>query len=452
MNEQPRAILAGAVDEMLALAQRLGWQIDAVVDPLLDGDWRGLTAFRRDEDAIANFRPKTVILAIDDPMVRRRVDQFYRSNNIRVATLVDGTVDPSTALGEGSVVQVGGVVTTNCRLGRAVRVNLGAVVMHDADVGDYVTIAPRAVILGRVRIGAGAYIGANATVLPDRTVGAGAIVGAGAVVSRDVADGDVVAGIPARVIKKNHRWASDARQQLGLTLLRPIVCVIQARMGSQRLPGKVMMPLAGAPMLQRLIERVQPSHSIDELVVATSMGAENQPIAALCKKLGVRCHRGDENDVLSRFLTIGEETSARTYIRLTGDNPFVDASLVDHVIDVYASGAGSFDYLNNVDESGYPFGLFVEVFSADALLRASADKSAENLEHVTFALRNSGRFRTKVVKAPGPFRYQSLTVDTSEDFSAISKIFENEYSRNPTFGFRDLIDQLHCVARSGSNR
>jgi spore coat polysaccharide biosynthesis protein SpsF len=433
MAETGGAVLAGAADEMLSLARRKGCAVKCVVDPLLkEREWRGLPAFCSDREALEAMQPDSVILAIDDPVIRRRVDIFYQEHRVSAVTLTDGAIDPSATLGEGTVVQLGGGVTTHCRLGRAVRVNMAALVMHDAKIGDYATIAPRAVVLGRATIGAGAYIGANSTILSDRTVGAGAIVGAGAVVTRDVADATVVAGVPARVLRKDHRWLKET--------CGPVACVVQARMGSQRLPGKVMLPLAGAPMLQRLLERLKPAGSIDRLVVATSTNAENDPIEALCKTLGVNCLRGDEDNVMSRFLAVGEQTGAKTFVRLTGDNPFVDASLIDHLVEAFAAATPRADYVNNIDEDGFPYGLYAEIFSADALDRASKDTSPENREHVTWALRK-GDFRTATVRAPGRFRYRRLTVDTPEDFAFAGQAFEREYRRNPAFGFRDLIEE-----------
>jgi spore coat polysaccharide biosynthesis protein SpsF len=433
MAEARRAVLAGAVDEMLSLARRLGWEIICVVDPQLkDNEWRGLRVYRSDAQAVVAVKPKVVILAIDDPVARRRVDRFYQEHGVCAVTLTDGHIDPSAALGEGTVVQLGGAVTTHCVLGRAARINMSALVMHDASIGDYATIAPRATILGRVTIGAGSYIGANSTILPDRTVGAGAIVGAGAVVTHDVPDGAVVTGVPARIVRRDLRWLK--------AVCGPVVCVIQARMGSARLPGKVMLPLAGAPMLQRLIERLKPAACLDRIVVATSTNAENDPIEKLCRQLGIDCHRGDEQNVLSRFLAVSDQTAAQTLVRMTGDNPFVDATLVDHLVMAYSGATPAVDYLSNIDKDGFPYGLYAEIFSADALRRASKDDSAENCEHVTRALRH-GDFRTAIAHAPGRFRYQRLTVDTPEDFAIVSQAFEAEYRRDPAFGFRDLIEQ-----------
>jgi spore coat polysaccharide biosynthesis protein SpsF len=138
-------------------------------------------------------------------------------------------------------------------------------------------------------------------------------------------------------------------------------------------------------------------------------------------------------------------SGARTLIRLTGDNPFVDATLIDYLVEAFA--ASEPDYLNNIDE-GFPYGLYAEVFSAEALSRASEDGSAENREHVTWALRNGG-FRAVTVPAPGRFRYRRLTVDTPEDFALVAPAFEAEYGRNPAFGFRDLFEQADLESVAG---
>jgi sugar O-acyltransferase (sialic acid O-acetyltransferase NeuD family) len=139
-----------------------------------------------------------VVLAIDPPRIRERLAAHYGLD--RLLTLIAPTafVSPTARVGQGSIVQRGVLVGRNARLGTAVKLNCGAQLHHDAEVGDFTTVAPGARILGTVRIGSRTYIGAEAVILPRIKIGDECVIGAGAVVSRDVRDGSVVKGVPAR--------------------------------------------------------------------------------------------------------------------------------------------------------------------------------------------------------------------------------------------------------------
>jgi len=136
-------------------------------------------------------------------------------------------------------------------------------------------------------------------------------------------------------------------------------------MGSRRLPGKVLMDLAGAPLLQRLIERVRGAHFIDRLVLAIPGGAENDIIEVLCNRWKCEVYRGSESNVLHRIL--GAADDAEVIVRLTADNPFVDRNLVDYVLGAYLSAAPPVCYASNIEDSGFPYGLYVEVVAESAL-------------------------------------------------------------------------------------
>ena len=219
-----------------------------------------------------------------------------------------------------------------------------------------------------------------------------------------------------------------------------IVAVIQARMNSSRLPGKILMSFAGAPMLQRLVERVSGAKTLDGLVIATSDTQADDPVEALCNQIGVSCHRGSEIDVLGRMLGAAQSHRADVLVRLTADNPFVDASLVDFVVGCFLGADEQVDYVQNVDDCGFPFGLYVEVCTMDALREANAQASAEEREHVTLYVRQRpDAFAHIRVEAPGAFQETHLSVDTPEDHARLKPLFERLHAENPAFGMAELV-------------
>lgn len=217
-----------------------------------------------------------------------------------------------------------------------------------------------------------------------------------------------------------------------------VVGVIQARMGSTRLPGKVLMPLAGAPLLQRLIERVRGARRLAHLVVATSEQPENDAIAELCARIGCPCHRGSESDVLRRMLdACGAD--ADIMVRLTADNPFVDGELVDMVVAALLAEWPRAAYAANVDDCGFPYGLFVEAAATAPLRRALASSDPMDHEHVTWHVRQRPETYPRVnVRAPLPFGCSSLTIDTPEDYQRLRPFFERLHAGAPSFTYRDI--------------
>ena len=218
--------------------------------------------------------------------------------------------------------------------------------------------------------------------------------------------------------------------------------IVQARMTSTRLPGKVLLPLAGEPMLTRLIERLRRVRRPDGIVVATTTNATDDPIAALCTQLGVHCHRGSEHDVLSRYADAARLHGADVVVRITSDCPLIDPALIDQTIAAYDEGGS--DYVSNMLPPTWPYGMAVEVFSAAALAQAHAEATqAAEREHVTpFLYWHPERYRLRNVASPVDLSHHRWTVDTPEDYALVSRLFDHLMPIRPNFTQADVLALL----------
>lgn len=226
---------------------------------------------------------------------------------------------------------------------------------------------------------------------------------------------------------------------------KPTVAIIQARMTSTRLPGKVLADICGQPVLARLAERLRRAARIDRIVLATTTNADDDPVAALAAELGLTCFRGSEHDVRSRYVGAAAEADAGTVVRVTGDCPLIDPAIIDRVVGALSdSGA---DYAANILERSYPIGMDVEAFRRAALDRSvDIDGSADAVEHVTPGLyRHPEKFTLESLVAPDMHRDPDLrlTLDTPEDLDLIRRIFGRLYTEDPAF---DLMDILAMIA------
>lgn len=204
-----------------------------------------------------------------------------------------------------------------------------------------------------------------------------------------------------------------------------IVAVIQARVGSSRLPGKVLKPLLDRPVLEWVIRRAQASRLVTKVVVATSTLPGDDPIEEMCTTVGVTCFRGSEQDVLSRYYGAASENGADVVVRITSDCPFADANVIDQVIGHLLDTGG--DYVYNTRERTYPHGLDAEAFLFTALESAHQQATEEyQREHVTPYIRSTGLFRVSHVSAPPELYMPELriTVDTEEDYMLARAIYE----------------------------
>ncbi|TCT26465.1 spore coat polysaccharide biosynthesis protein SpsF [Melghiribacillus thermohalophilus] len=221
------------------------------------------------------------------------------------------------------------------------------------------------------------------------------------------------------------------------------VAIIQARMGSTRLPGKVLKKVLGKPLLEYQLERVKKSRLIDEIVVATTVKEQDQPIVDFCTEKGVSCYRGSEEDVLARYYEAANEYEAEIVVRLTSDCPVIDPGVIDRVIQAFLEDEEA-DYVSNTLERTFPRGMDTEVFSFQALEQAfqSARMQSER-EHVTpYIWKNSDRFSIKSVFHRDDLSIHRWTVDTPEDFELIKKMIEHLYRVQRDFSMEDMLQLL----------
>ncbi|MBI3475467.1 MAG: aminotransferase class III-fold pyridoxal phosphate-dependent enzyme [Acidobacteria bacterium] len=219
-----------------------------------------------------------------------------------------------------------------------------------------------------------------------------------------------------------------------------IVAIVQARMGSQRFPGKTLVDLQGRPMLARVVDRVRQSRMVDRVVIATSRGSADDPIAEFCREEEVACFRGSEDDVLDRFYEAAKENGADVVVRITADCPLIDAGVIDRVIECFQRG--DCDYASNALRYTYPDGLDTEVFSMAALKQAwrEASKQSER-EHVTPYLR-AGKFRVVNVANDLPLeKSQRWTVDHPADMDFIRGVYST-FGGKTDFRYEDVMQIL----------
>lgn len=220
------------------------------------------------------------------------------------------------------------------------------------------------------------------------------------------------------------------------------LAILQARLSSTRLPGKVLLPILGRPMLELQVERILRSTKISELLIATSTSPEDEKIVALCLRLGIRYYQGQLDDVLDRFYKAAEETGPENVIRLTGDCPLVDPSVIDRVVTYFESD--TFDYASNTLEPTFPDGLDVEVFTFSGLRRCwSEARLPSEREHVTpYFYSNPQIFKLGSYKDQINRSNIRWTVDEAADYELITKIYEGCYRNNAKFDMNDVLTFL----------
>lgn len=226
-----------------------------------------------------------------------------------------------------------------------------------------------------------------------------------------------------------------------------IVTIIQARMGSTRLPGKILMPLGDQSVLGQVIIRAQAVPSVSQVVVATTTDAKDDAIAAECKKYGILCTRGSEEDVLSRYYEAAITAKADHIVRITSDCPLLDPEVTESVVQLHlATGA---DFTCNTLLRKFPRGLDTEVFPMWALREAYEEATSKfHREHVCpFIYQQEGRYRLEHFLYPDDYSEYRWTVDTPEDYELVSRIYSQLHVPGQIFPWLQAIELMKAQPR-----
>jgi spore coat polysaccharide biosynthesis protein SpsF len=227
--------------------------------------------------------------------------------------------------------------------------------------------------------------------------------------------------------------------------MQKIITLVQARTSSTRLPGKVLMPLCGKPLLLRMVERLRQAKLAGRIVVVTTNDTSDDSIVDLCNSQGIDVFRGDMNNLLDRHYQAAKAYDAEIVLKIPSDCPLIDPAIVDFVIDYYLQNSGKFDYVSNLHPATYPDGNDVEVMSFKSLEMAwkNATRKLE-LEHTTpYLWENPDQFSIGNVVWPSGKDYSMShrwTIDYPEDYQFIKTVYDELYPKNPIFSMGEIID------------
>jgi spore coat polysaccharide biosynthesis protein SpsF len=231
------------------------------------------------------------------------------------------------------------------------------------------------------------------------------------------------------------------------------VVVVQARMTSTRLPGKVLMDLDGQPLLERQLTRLERCERVDEIVLAVTVNATDDPLVALADRLGLRWHRGSEDDVLGRYVGAAREADADMVVRVTSDCPLIDATETDAVIGALEARRDSCDYANNFAEPVLPLGLATEALWRDVLERANRmATSVSAREHVTPFIHSERPELFVLHGVRGSVEAPELrwTVDTPEDLAVVRALWAGLELSNHVVTLREMVDYARTHPEIGA--
>jgi spore coat polysaccharide biosynthesis protein SpsF len=228
-----------------------------------------------------------------------------------------------------------------------------------------------------------------------------------------------------------------------------VAAIVQARMGSSRLPGKVLLDLGGETVLARVINRLRRAKLLDDIVIATTQAAADDAIVRECDRLSVSTFRGSEGDVLDRYYQAAKVREPEIIVRITSDCPLIDPILVDSTITVFIDERA--DYASNTIVPTYPRGLDTEVFSRNALGRAwSGAHRPYEREHVTpYLYQHPELFRIASTHAPIDYSHFRWTLDTPEDLQLIRRIY-SRFSNQDSFGWEEVVTLMEREPELGA--
>lgn len=227
-----------------------------------------------------------------------------------------------------------------------------------------------------------------------------------------------------------------------------IVTVIQARTGSTRLPNKIMLPLAGMPLLYRMYERVAASKFGGTIVIATTTDKSDDKVEELCKKFQINIYRGHPTDLLDRHYQAAKLLNADAVVKIPSDCPLIDANIIDKVLLFYLNHLDQYDYVSNLHPATYPDGNDVEIMSINALENAwqNAKRDLER-EHTTpYFWENPDKFRIGNVKWETGLDYSMnyrFTIDYEKDYNFIKQVYDELYPVNNKFTLEDILNLLN---------
>ncbi|GLC32338.1 glycosyltransferase family protein [Clostridium omnivorum] len=222
-----------------------------------------------------------------------------------------------------------------------------------------------------------------------------------------------------------------------------VVCIMQARTGSTRLPGKVLKIICGKTVLEHDIDRLKRVKNIDEIIIATTTHEKDDVIVEEANRLGVKHYRGSENDVLSRYYYAAKENVADIIVRVTSDCPLIDSEVTEKIIQYYVDNKNKYDYVSNTINRTYPRGLDTEAFSFNVLEKAFNEAvSSRDREHVTpYIWDNPTVFSLFQYKNDIDYSNLRWTLDTTEDYELINRIYSSLYPlKGNEFNMNDIIE------------